>query len=355
MVEGVVLDPDGHPTKGATVTCEDRDPPLATTTDDDGRFRLDADAAGCRAVARRADLFPSDPVALVNGPGNTLRFARGGGIEGVVVDEHGAPVASYLLAVESYQGPAENRAPTGQVKTIQDARGGFAWEDLPAGRYVLTASGEARPPVRSGVVDVEAGRTTAHVRITLRSGATLRGRVVDAVTRKPIAGAEVALDAFTTTRAQGVRPARSDDQGAYKLEGAPPGPFSVRVTRDGYRPRTVTGLTTFGAPSLERDIELNPIVDGGPTGEDFAGIGAFLEPSPKGIAFSRLVPEGPAEKAGIRPGDVIRRIDGADASTRALVDCMQSLRGPDGSRVTVQVERAGQRVEVTIQRRALTL
>jgi hypothetical protein len=354
-VEGVVLDPDAHPAKGASVTCEDRDPPLATTTDDDGRFRLDADAAGCHAVARRADLFPSDPIALVAGSSNTLRFTRGGGIEGVVVDECGGPVASYLVAVESYVGPATARVPTGQTKTIQDPRGAFAWADIPAGRYVLTASSEGRPPARSGLIEVESGRTTAHVRITLGHGAKLSGRILDAVTRRPISGATVTLDALTQTAAQGIKPARSDDQGSFSLEGAPPGPFSVRVARDGYRARIVTGLTTNGASTLQRDIELNPLVDGGPTGDDFAGIGAFLEASPKGIAFARLVPDGPAAKAGVQPGDVIRRIDGADASSLALVDCMQNLRGPDGTRVTVQVERAGQRVDITIQRRALTL
>jgi hypothetical protein len=355
VVEGVVLDPDAHPAKGASVTCEDRDPPLATTTDDDGRFHLDADAAGCHAVARRADLFPSDPITLVAGSGNTLRFARGGGIEGVVVDERGGPVPSYLLAVESYVGPATARVPTGQTKTLQDPRGAFAWSDIPAGRYMLTASSEGRPPARSGPIDVESGRTTAHVRITLGRGATLSGRILDAITRRPISGATITLDALTQTAAQAVKPARSDDQGSFSLEGAPSGPFSVRVTRDGYRTRIVTGLTTNGASTLQRDIELNPLVDGGPAGEDFAGIGAFLEASPKGIAFNRLVPGGPAEKAGVQPGDVIRRIDGADASSLALVDCMQSLRGPDGTRVTVQVERAGQRMDITIQRRALTL
>ena len=64
---------------------------------------------------------------------------------------------------------------------------------------------------------------------------------------------------------------------------------------------------------LQQDVELNAVVDGGPTGEDFAGIGAFLAPSAKGVTFSRLVPDGPAEKAGIQVGDLIHRIDGRDA------------------------------------------
>jgi hypothetical protein len=183
----------------------------------------------------------------------------------------------------------------------------------------------------------------------------MSGRVLDAATKKPIADATVALDAYTGTRANAVRPARSDERGAYSLEGAPPGPFSVRVTRDGYRARVVTGLTTRGAATLQQDIELNPIVDGGPPGDDFAGIGAFLAPSPNGVTFTRLVTDGPAEKAGVRAGDLVRRIDGVDASSLSVTECMQSLRGPDGSRVALQVEREGRRVDIIIQRRALTL
>jgi hypothetical protein len=354
-VSGTVLDADGHPAKKATVACNDRDPPLSVTTDDEGRFQLAAEAAGCIAIARHPEFVASDQVALAVGRSNTLRLSRGGGIEGDVIDERGAPLGSYLLAVETYHGSATEGVPTGQLKSIQDPRGAFAWERLPPGRYVLTASADGRPPMRSRPVDVEVGRSTAHVRITLARGATMSGRIVDATTHRPIAGAVVALDAFTGTRADAVRPARSDDQGSYALEGAPAGPFSVRVTRDGYRGRVVTGLTTRGASTLKQDIELNPLMDGGPSGDDFAGIGAFLAPSPDGVTFVRLVSEGPAEKAGVHAGDFVRRIDGADASTLSVNECMQSLRGPDGSRVSVQVERGGQRLDIIIQRRALTL
>ncbi len=44
-----------------------------------------------------------------------------------------------------------------------------------------------------------------------------------------------------------------------------------------------------------------------------------------------------------------------DASSFSLTECIQSLRGPDGSSVTVQVEREESLVEITIQRRAMQL
>ena len=352
-VAGIVLDVDGHPAKQATVRCDDRDPPLVATTDDEGRFQLDAEAAGCTAVARHPEAVESERVALVAGASNMLRLSRGGGIEGDVVDERGAPVAAYMIAIESYQGRSSDAAQTGQVKNVSDARGAFGWDRLVPGRYVLVASAEGRPPSQSRQVEVEIGRTSAHVRITLGRGATMSGRVIDAVTKKPLPGAVVMIDRATATRAgEALHPARADDAGAYTLEGAPMnGPFSVSVTREGYRQRIVTGLTARGSPTLHQDIELNP----GAGGQDFAGIGAFLAPAPTGVTFAGLVAGGPAEQAGLLKGDLIRRIDGADASEYTLSECMQNLRGPDGSRVTVQVERGGKRVDVSIQRRALTL
>ncbi len=353
-VLGVVLDPDGRPVKGAQVLCADRDPPVTAGTDDDGRFQLPEAAAGCVASAQHPDFIGSDHVTLDAGRTNTLRLDRGGGIEGDVVDERSQPVPSFILAVEAYQGPAMEKAPIGQVKSIQDPRGAFAWDNLVPGRYVLTASADHRPPARSSQIEVEVGRTTSHVRINLPRGATLSGRVLDASTRKPIAGAVLTLDGITTTRAQAIRPARSDEQGAYVLEGAPAGPFSVRVSRDGYRTRTVTGLTTRGAAALQQDIELKPVVDGGPAGEDFAGIGAFLKPAANGVTFARLVPGGPAEQAGVQAGrsPPAHRRRGRLVAVRLRV--MQSLRGPEDSRVSVQVERAGRRLDMTLQRRSIT-
>jgi hypothetical protein len=354
-ITGVVLDPDGHPMKGAFVGCDDRDTQFNTTSDDDGRFSLAAEANGCLAVATLAGFVASDRTPLAAGRSNTLRLNRGGSIEGEVVDERGAPVTSYLLGIESYLGPNLDSAPAGAVRTINDAAGAFTWENLVPGRYVLSASAEARPPVRSRAVDVEINRATRRVRIVLPRGARLTGRVLDAETKRPIAGAHVALDRIAVTGADASHPVTADDEGRYSLEGAPAGLFSLRIWREGYRTRVLPGLDARGAPTLAQDIELNPLTDGGPAGEDFAGIGAFLQPSPNGVTFSRLVPGGPAEQAGVHFGDLIKRIDGADASTMTVSEVMQLLRGAPGTRVSVQLERGGQRVDLTIERRALRL
>jgi C-terminal processing protease CtpA/Prc len=95
---------------------------------------------------------------------------------------------------------------------------------------------------------------------------------------------------------------------------------------------------------------LRPSADGG-AGSEFAGIGAMLAGTPKGTTIGGLIKGGPAERAGLQEGDLIERIDGVSTRDLTLSDCVQRLRGPEGTRVTVAVSREeGQVIEVMIER-----
>jgi len=351
-VAGAVLDAEGKAVPGASIGCTDRDPALSTVTDAAGRFELPSEAAGCMAVARERSHSPSAAVALAAGGDNTLRMERGGAIEGVVVDEQGAAVAAYMIAIESFQpaGGGESPSAVGRPHRVEDPTGAFEWKDLPAGRYILTASAEGRPPSRSDRIDVEAGLTAHRVRITLPRGATLSGTVFDADTRKPIAGASVGLDAATSTGANAIPAAVTDADGTFALSGVPPqGPFSVRVSHTDYRTKILT-LTLRGSGSTPESIPLRARADGGPDSE-LAGIGAMLGQSPKGVIIQGLVEGGPAARVGLKSGDRFLLIDGADATAMTMSDCVQRLRGPEGTRVAVRVSRDGiATVDATILR-----
>lgn len=72
----------------------------------------------------------------------------------------------------------------------------------------------------------------------------------------------------------------------------------------------------------------------------FEGIGAEL-----GVRDERLVivspfAGSPAERAGLRPGDVIRKIDGDDASKLTALEAAAKIRGKKGTPVRLTVERA---------------
>jgi len=354
-VVGLVLDPDGKPVNRAFIGCADRDTSLATTTDPEGHFKLAAEAAGCMAAAHHPKYTPSERVRLIAGRENVIRLNRGGAIAGDVVDERNQPISPYLLAIESFVGSGDSQEsvpPSNQARSIQDAKGAFLLDDLQPGKYVLTASAEGRPPVKTSPIEVEAGRTTHHVHIVLGKGATLSGKVVDAETRKPVAGAVVALDAMTSTNANMILPAYTDDKGAYALEGVPAGPFSIRVAHERYRTKIVPGITVRSA-TVTQDVELQPRGDGGAASTELAGVGAILVPGPQGVSVSLVLDGGPAAAAGLRVGDVIARIDGLDAAGLTMTDCVQRLRGPEGSRVLVTVRRDHQAVDVTITRQII--
>jgi hypothetical protein len=340
-VRGVVVDADGKPVAGASVRCADREL-RAAGTDEEGKFELSPDAAGCRAVALGRTQSASEQVAMVAGDGNRLVLGRGGAISGVVVDEKGAAVPGYVIAVESFvPRGGEGAVPMGRPRRIDDARGAFELTELPAGRYVLTASADARPPARSGSIEVEAGRTTHHVRLVLARGASFSGVVTDADSRKPIADAKVILDTATTTGANAIPEVTTDAAGAFTLAGVPPrGLFSVRVTHPGYRTKILSGLDVRGASTLTERVALKPRGDGGGDSE-LAGIGAFLVNGRGGVVVAGVVQSGPAEKAGLKKDDRLVQIDGDDAGALTLADCVQRLRGPEGSRLALRVAREG--------------
>ena len=61
--------------------------------------------------------------------------------------------------------------------------------------------------------------------------------------------------------------------------------------------------------------------------------------------------DGPAAAAGVRPGDQLTAVDGASTAGRALTDIVSTIRGAQGSRVTLSVVRAQQQpVDIQISR-----
>jgi len=351
-VTGTVVDAEGQPVARAFVGCDDRSSHLSASADDEGRFRLPAEASGCLVIAHHPQHPSSDRVRVEAGKDNIVKLGAGGAIAGVAVDEQGAPLTSYRLTVELFLPKAEGieLGPRGRPIKVDDPAGAFKWERLPPGKYVLGASAQGHPPGKSETVEVEIGQTTRNVRIVVPRGATLSGTVIDAETRKPIEGAIVRLDGMTGGGPDPIAPATSDASGAYSLVGVPPGPFSVRAEREGYKSRILSGITTKGASSIREDIQLKPRGDGGADSE-LEGIGAILSPTPQGIVVASLVESGPAAKAGVERGDRILRIDGVAATEMTLSDAIQRLRGPEGSRVSISLAREGSAtLEVTVRR-----
>ena len=74
---------------------------------------------------------------------------------------------------------------------------------------------------------------------------------------------------------------------------------------------------------------------------EFTGIGAELTRDDSHPKILSPIDDTPAALAGIKPGDVILRIDGIPTETMTLKDAVDRLRGPAGSTVRMTILRTG--------------
>ncbi|MBO5081901.1 MAG: S41 family peptidase [Lachnospiraceae bacterium] len=111
-------------------------------------------------------------------------------------------------------------------------------------------------------------------------------------------------------------------------------------------------METVGDPytcyySVEEMEELTADIEG-----IFHGIGAYLEMDyDKGYAkISGIIDGTPASESDIQVGDYVVEVDGTDTYEMTLTDVVAMIRGDEGTKVTLTLNRNGQEVEVTVTR-----
>jgi len=82
---------------------------------------------------------------------------------------------------------------------------------------------------------------------------------------------------------------------------------------------------------------LNQGLDGG----DFGGTGIVIQVDDKTkyISVENVVPDGPADKAGVEQDDLILTIDGVSTKGLSLAQASGKLRGKEGTKVTLTLQR----------------
>ncbi|MBN18030.1 MAG: peptidase S41 [Chloroflexi bacterium] len=93
-------------------------------------------------------------------------------------------------------------------------------------------------------------------------------------------------------------------------------------------------------------------------GGDFEGIGAHVSIKADGSIMIVAPIEGsPAEKAGIKPGDLILAIEGISTKGIGLLEAVNKIRGPKGTSVRLQIKHVGELdpVNITIKRDVIPL
>lgn len=78
------------------------------------------------------------------------------------------------------------------------------------------------------------------------------------------------------------------------------------------------------------------------------GIGVRLSPRQGRPTIIAVLPDSPAQKAGVKPGDVLQEVDGKDLKDKSLTQIVQLVVGKAGTEVKLTVSREGRADPVTL-------
>lgn len=342
-ITGRVLDPDGVGLAGVEVRADPatgvgelaRAP--ACVSEADGSFELaPLDAVDYVIVAT----VPGQPIVTsgVVSPGAEveLRFEEGLSLGGRLLDEQGNPVVAGTVALLAVDGL--RRRPVAAL-SIFDARGEWRFDGLAEGHYELHA--HAQGYARSAPQPVSLPRR-ASVDITLRDGASLFGRVVDAQTHEPLALAHVqvrGIDAADSVL-PGLSSTVTDVDGSFELIGIEPGRVSVDVGAFAHDGKILSGIELRADERRGPiDIALTPVAAGERPKTEIAGIGVAIGPVDDALVINEVIAGGGAEAAGLVAGDRITAVDGESVLELGFDNAIQNIRGQAGTRVELDVIR----------------
>lgn len=91
---------------------------------------------------------------------------------------------------------------------------------------------------------------------------------------------------------------------------------------------------------------------------EFEGIGAWVDEAPAGgVLIISVFKEGPADRSGVRGGDIIIEVNGEDVTPDSLDETLSKVRGPAGTDVTLGILREDEDalIEITVTRERLEI
>jgi carboxyl-terminal processing protease len=110
------------------------------------------------------------------------------------------------------------------------------------------------------------------------------------------------------------------------------------------------------APLDPHTILLNPDEHtdlGIKTKGQFGGIGAEIREDERRIRIMKVIPGSPADKGGLKSGDLLHQIDKQSTVNLRAADAQQLLRGPIDSQVVLKVRRGEQTLTLTLTRQII--
>ena len=346
----------GNPGAGAFVMLESREvlgivkrPRAHTIADGEGRFTLPLDQAGdfrLKAVHGQC----GDGTVDIDGPGEvTIVLDAGGMVAGRVIDEHEDPVESFQISAT----PLARGMGGPGAQAFSDPDGHFLLGPVAPGRHKVWAVAEGYQPAEARNIEVKAAETSKELVFRLKKSLILTGRITDATTGDPIAGAEVLPAEWRAGVLAETVAAYADDDGRYRLQALPGDRTSIQVRADGYRPMLGGGVEGKAGNEVVRNFALSPQPRDQVPASELTGVGAVLQAEAGGVKVRSVLDGGPASEV-LQAGDVIVMVDGDDVTQTDMMAVVQAIRGEIGTDVELWVRRNGaeepERVVITRER-----
>jgi protocatechuate 3,4-dioxygenase beta subunit len=206
----------------------------------------------------------------------------------------------------------------------------FVVEEVPAGKWTLKV---LTPDGNSAEKEIEAvpGQRT-QVQIDLQPGASIRLRLVDAASGAPLQGWAQLDDGSEF---------RESINGVVAWHDVAPGKHRLQLGA-GLRQQVEREFEVKARQQL--DLGDVPLAEG----ERPGGLGARFVWSPMGVEVSWVLPGGPAQRAGLRPEDIM--VSCEQTPLLSLADLAPFEQGVPGAPLTCQLRRGPQTLAVTIIR-----
>lgn len=83
---------------------------------------------------------------------------------------------------------------------------------------------------------------------------------------------------------------------------------------------------------------------------NFEGIGAYVEMVNNQFTITAPIVGSPAEKAGIKAGDIVKKVDGVDITGLGTQEIIAKIKGEANTKVTLDVIRVGRGLSITVIR-----
>ncbi|MDF2379331.1 MAG: S41 family peptidase [Candidatus Gracilibacteria bacterium] len=83
---------------------------------------------------------------------------------------------------------------------------------------------------------------------------------------------------------------------------------------------------------------------------DVEGIGAYIEKKDENILIISPIKGSPAEKAGLRAGDIVTHVNGESLDGLTLQEAVSKIKGPSGTSVNLTIKRSRESLEIQVTR-----